>query len=483
MSDFGALNTALSALYAHRRALEVTGQNISNANTDGYSRQRVDLVADAGPTLPAIHSPWTGGGQGVDVTSVSRTRDGFLESRALAEHASLAALDVEKATLARVEEALGEPGDSGLQRIMDEYWMMWEQVSTNPDLIDMRGSLIEKGREITDTLNRAVQNFSSIWDSNRELLKATIDDVNVTAGGIAQLNATIQTAVQGGLSPNDLMDQRDQLVMSIAESVGVRVVPGEDGVVNLFVGGSPLVKGKYTEKLQVVGPDAFGAIPNPSVGASPHVAVVWAQSGRTAGVTGGSAAGNLSALNSTLPTYRERLDQVANKLGTSVNTLHESGYDLDGAPGEGFFGDAVVGPPFFAASIRVALTDPRKIAASDVAPAIDPRTGLPVRNLGEGNARAMALLGNQTGGVNHVYRSVVADLGQHAGAVNSRSGFQASVVQTLDAQREGFSGVNLDEEMANMVAFQHAYNGAARYMSAIDEMLDTLINRTGTVGR
>ncbi len=483
MSDFGALNTALSALYSHRRALEVTGQNISNSNTDGYSRQRADLVADAGPVLPAIHSTWRGAGQGVDVVGVSRTRDGFLESRALAEHAAMKTLSGEQATLARIEDTLGEPGDAGLQKILDDFWNLWAELPSAVETAAVRGSLIEKGREVTQTLNRAVHNFSSIWDSNRELLSATVDDVNVAAAGVAQLNKTIQTAVQSGLSPNDLMDQRDKLIMRIAEAVGVRVVPGSDGVVNLFVAGAPLVHGQYTEKLALTGPDFFGAIPNPSAGSSPHVAIVWAESGRDAKVATGSAAGNLSALKSTLPTYRERLDKVANNVGTAVNSVHAAGYDLDGAAGGDFFGDAVVGPPFFAASIRVALTDPRKIAASDVAPTTDPATGAPVPNLGEGNAEAIALLGNAPGGVNHVYRSLIADLGQHAGAVNSRTGFQASVVQTVDGQREGFSGVNLDEEMANMVAFQHAYNGAARYMSAIDEMLDTLINRTGTVGR
>src|SRR3954451_3950853 len=120
-STFGGLNTALSALYAQRRGLDVTGQNIANANTEGYSRQRVDMRSIGGQEVPALYSVWNGAGAGVDIASVSRTRDAFLEARGRAEHGQAAYLTSQAQTFSNIESIFQEPSDTAMQSQLDDY--------------------------------------------------------------------------------------------------------------------------------------------------------------------------------------------------------------------------------------------------------------------------------------------------------------------------------------------------------------------------
>src|SRR5690242_9209640 len=121
MGDFSSLNVALTALHAQQKGLDITGQNISNANTEGYSRQRVEMQAVEGQTTPSLWSRADGAGSGVSITGISRARDQFLELRGLQEHASNTNLTRTQSVLGRVELLFAEPGDNGLQAAMSDY--------------------------------------------------------------------------------------------------------------------------------------------------------------------------------------------------------------------------------------------------------------------------------------------------------------------------------------------------------------------------
>ena len=466
MSTFSGLNTATTALWAQRRGLDVTGQNIANVNTDGYSRQRVDLEAISGSAVPAFHSTSPGIGQGVNAAEVIRIRDSFLEGRGHTEHANHAQLVAQSEALELVEQAFREPGDTGIQKMMSEMWAGWQDVANAPDDPAARGQVLKRLETLVGGLHFSQQQLNGQWDQTRENLAVLVADVNAAAENIASLNVAIKRATQSDLPSNDLADQRDMLIMKLADQVGATVRPGKDGALDVIVGGMSLVSGGSSTTFALAGstdPDTAAADPLRLVTAAGNFAVR----------AGGTAAGQLTALNTIVPGYRAQLDDIAGGLATALNGTHSAGFDLYGDAGTAILGSS--GGPITASTISVVITDPKRIAASSVGP------GTP--NLDRGNADAIAQLANSVTGVDAGYRKMIVELGVQSAVSQRNLGIQASITTTVDAARDSVAGVNLDEELTNMLSYQHAYAAAGRMITAIDEALDVLINRTGLVGR
>jgi flagellar hook-associated protein 1 FlgK len=455
VSDFNGLRIALSSLYAQRKALQVTGQNIANVNTEGYSRQRVELVADSGPSTPAIESRYAGPGMGVLTGDTTRLRDQFLELRSYQEHAVDSGLQESQSVLSRIELAFDEPSDDGLSKLIAGFLAAFDDVANNPEDMAARAQLVEQGRTLMSGFTQLDNALAMQRSSSIDELGSLVDEVNQAAARVAELNQNITSAINNGFSPNELMDQRDQLIGQMAEQVGVTVRPSEDGTVNVFIGGTAIVRGTQVSPLRV------------EVGTDPAqtVRVTWAADSYPAGVAG-SAGGLLSGINEVIPRYRDGLTAVAQQVADDVNAVHRTGYALDGSTNRDFFvtdpsGRFVVDPAIVA--------DPKLVAASASAGAT--RDGSVAQQIAE------------LTGVGDTYQRLVVGLGVESQATNRRVDVQASIVEHVDAARESAAGVNLDEEMASMLQFQHAYDAAARFLTAVDQTLDTLINQTGLVGR
>ena len=468
MSTFSSLNAATTALWAQRRGLDVTGQNIANVNTEGYSRQRADLRAISSSTTPAFFSTSSGIGAGVNADDVIRIRDAFLESRGHTEHSTNARLTTENETLELVEQAFREPGDTGIQSLLSDMWSGWGDVANNPQDLPARSQLLRRLETLVGGFHATASNLDGQWSQTRENFEVLVADVNATAASIAELNQSIKQATQSGMPANELSDRRDLLVLKLAEQVGASVRPAGNGVVDVIVGGLTLVAGSTSSRLAVAGatdPDDASVDPLRVVTATGNFNVR----------PGGTAEGQVSTLNTIIPTYRAKLDGLAADLATALNGGHGSGYDLDGLPGTDLLSGG--GGPVTAASLTVLTADPRRIAAS----AVPPGAGGPA--LDNGNADAISQLRLLSPGVDTGYRQMIVDLGVQAAVTGRNLDIQSVITAQVDAARESVAGVNIDEEMANMLSFQHAYSAAARVVTAIDESLDVLINRTGVVGR
>jgi flagellar hook-associated protein FlgK len=471
VSTFSALNAATTALWAQRRALDVTGQNIANVNTEGYSRQRADLQAIGGSPVPAFYSTSPGIGAGVNAEGVQRIRDAFLEGRGHTEHGNSARLVAEADAYTQVESSFREPGDTGIQSLMGEMWAAWGDVDNGPHELASRGQVLETLKTLVGGLQFSHASMGAQWEQTRDNLGVLVADVNEAAESVAQLNQAIQRAVQSGLPANDLTDQRDVLVMKLSEQVGATVRPGEDGMVDVVVGGMSLVSKSTASALAIagsMGPDDVGTDP-------PRL--ITAAGGFTVRA-GGTAAGQLNALNDIIPGYRGDLDAFAINLANALNTAHGLGYDLDGNAGKPLLGVPPPGGVLTASTISVLVTEPREVAASQLPP--DPIDG-PM--LDSSNADAISQLRLSPTGPDANYRAMIVELGVQAAVTERNLGIQQVITTQVDAARESVAGVNLDEEMANMLSFQHAYSAAGRLVTAIDETLDVLINRTGLVGR
>ena len=478
MSTFSGLSVGLSSLYAQRRGLELTGHNIANSNTEGYSRQRLRLEANGGPIVPAIHSMWNGAGNGVTAADVQRLRDVFLEARSVQERGTDAGLRGGQVLLGRVEAILAEPGDSGIQSQLADFWAGWDDVANQPDSLAARSQLLERSHTLASGLNGAAERLEKQWSASREQLDATVQDINATAASVAEYNEAIMSATKAGLSPHDLADQRDLMVQRLGELAGVTLRSGDAGSVDVYLGGTALVRGDAAERLAVTGP---ASMPKPKIAPpeptrTPLVGLTWERDGYPIS-TGGSSGGLVQGVNDVLPRYRDQLSELSGKLLTQVNGVHAKGFDKSGAPGGAFFTASGDG------RLTLAFTDPAKVAASG-SNVTDPQTGAVISgDRGGANAARLAELSAAKGGPDEVYRQIVVGLGVEAQTANRRVDIQTNILSQIDAAREAEAGVNLDEEMTSMLAYQRAYEGAARFVSAVDQMLDTLINRTGIVGR
>jgi flagellar hook-associated protein FlgK len=464
VSTFSGLNAATTSLWAQRRALDVTGQNIANVNTEGYSRQRAEMQAIGGSPVPAFYSTSTGIGAGVNADKVIRIRDAFLEGRGHTEMANSARLTAVNETYELVEQAFREPGDTGIQSLMAEMWAGWGDVANHPEDPAARGQVIQRLNTLVGGIQFSQSQLGSQWDQTRENLGVLVADVNASAQTVAQLNQAIQRAIQSKLPANDLMDKRDLLVTKLADQIGATVRPQEDGVVDVMVGGISLVAGSSATAFEVTGsidPDTVSLDPPRIVTAGSGYAVR----------PGGRAEGQLTALNDVIPAYRAKLDGTAADLVASINGLHTTGFDAAGNAGTDLLGP--VPGPVTADNLTVLISDPSLIAASALAGAA---------NTDNGVAKQIANLRLSTTGTDAQYRAMIVELGVQAAVSDRNLGIQQVITAQVDAARESVAGVNIDEEMTNMLSYQHAYSAAGRLVTAIDEMLDVLINRTGLVG-
>jgi len=453
---FQGLNTSLSALYSSRLALETTGNNIANVNTEGYSRQRV-RQSEINNSFVSFHGNDSNVGVGVRVEDITRLRDQFLEARGLTEHSRTEEFQRAADTLATIELAFGEPGENGLQNQLSEFWSSWDKLASNPGDLATRSQVLELGQSVVSNFTQASSALTSLTANSMSVLKSDVDQINAMAQNIADLNLAIQSDTNAGNSPNALLDQRDRLIAGISKLAGVTVQPTKAGSVAVLVNGYALVRDDRAVRLQV---DDSGS----------PVQLRWdgdndattTNEGNPALVTSGDIGGLMTTISGTVPKYRALLDGVAAKFISTVNAQHTAGQDKNGVAGLNFFTGTN------AASIAVnpvVAADPQRIAAAT----------LGAGSLDAENARKMADLANLVSGADSDYRQLINILGTESQRSTRQYETQNSITNSVDAARDSVSGVSLDEEMTNMVRFQHSYNAAAKYLTVLNDTMDSLM--------
>jgi flagellar hook-associated protein 1 FlgK len=400
-------------------------------------------------------------GGGVTVTSIRRLADAFVDARQRDAYAQSAFADGRAQALTSAEQVLGEPSDTGLAKQLTEFWSSWQGVANSPDSIPARQGLLSKAATIVGTIQQGRLNVDSVYTDTRNQLNALVTQVNSTAAGIADLNDKIRAASAGGQVPNELVDQRDQLVLMLSRLTGATARNQDDGTVSVSVNGIGVVMGTRSTSLQVSGGDQIDTL------TSNPLQLTWS-SGAGATFGSGQLGAVVDSLTSTYPDLAASFDDVATTLATSVNTLHSTAQDLDGtATGDFFTGTT-------AKTLAVAVTNPRGVGAAAV-------SGSP--SLDNSIADQIAQLSTSKSGPDIRWGAIVAAAGVSSAQAQTQMSVRTAIQNQADANRASASGVSIDEEMSNMLMYQRSYEGAGRVMTTIDEMLDTLINRTGQVGR
>jgi len=549
----GLLGIATSGLMAAQRGLTTTGHNIANVNTDGYSRQRTEQVE----RLPSF----TGAGfvgNGVDVASITRSYDSFLNTQLRSSLSAHAELETYHGMAAQVDNFIADP-DASLSPSLQSFFNSVQDVVNDPTSIAARRVMLTEGETLVQRFNVLNSRMDDLRSQVNQSLSTNIDEINGLAKGIASLNERIVVAYnQAGKPPNDLLDQRDQLAEQLAQKVGTSLFEQKDGTLSVFIGsGQALVMGSMANQLSLQNSPYDPNQKDIAITAGGSNAVVV-----TSAISGGEIGGLLRFGSEILDPAQNALGRIAAGLAATFNAQHLTGSDLSGNAGANFFsdvtnpaigqyswfnkqtngGNAVLsvafdnsagnGPADLTASdyrldydganytltrlndntqfnsatgtftvdglnigigsgsaaandsflirpfrrtagdLTVSLTDPREIAAAG-SPFTGPGDNTNARALAQLQTTASLLSGKAT--YQDAYNEIVGDVGTLTHAAEIDSTAQKQLLDHARQARDSVSGVNLDEEAANLLRYQQAYQAAAQLIPVLSEMFDTLI--------
>jgi flagellar hook-associated protein 1 FlgK len=475
MSTFGGLNTAFTGLTAARRGMEVVGQNITNATTDGYTRQRVETSAVAAPGNASFMRTGVEPGAGVSVDAIARLSNELLNGRVRTTAGESGYWGIRSSVLDRLETSLREPSDEGLSASLQDFWAGWQDVANRPGDPAAGGVLLERSSVLASQIAQGYTSAATEWAGIRTQTAAIASDVNSLAAEVAGLNGQIRQVLASGAAPNELLDQRDQRATELASLTGATVRSRPDGTVDIVLGGNSLVTGDRARAVTVAGPVRLE-----DATAANSVQLEWAdRPGVAIAVDGGELLGALSVLapadasgkGGAIAEAAAAYNKLATELRTQVNALHNAGVTAAGTPGGDFFA-ATVGVPA-ALGLTIVPADASQIAA-----------GGQLAGDGKGTiADKISQLSTSDGGPGSVWNSYVVRVGVESRATGQQLDLADRATSAASNDQLSQASVDLDEETTLLLTYQHAYQGAARVMTAIDEMLDVLINRTGVVGR
>jgi flagellar hook-associated protein 1 len=447
VSSFMGLETTLRGILAQQLALNVTGHNIANANTPGYTRQTARMEASVPYTEPGTSRPPQAGqlGTGVTVAEYERVRDTFIDVQLRAQTMRASAAEATRDGLQQVELALAEPSSNGLNSLLERYWSAWHDVSNSPENVATRQALAQSAASLVDGFRTFVSQLDTIASQTADNVTATLADVNSIGRQIGLLNDTISRARLVGDQPNDLLDQRDVLLDRLAQLGNVSVTEGALGSVDVTIGGATLVSGTTASTL--------------------------AETDFTS-LTSGKRGGPLRPPRHRPPRipgddrrHRERADHADEHAARGRLRPRRRGRRR-----------------LFHRHRRRRhrrreriLASPSLIAASGNGTPGNADNALAIANL-----RSTPVVGGST--IDTAYVQLVTTVGSDAQEAQRTLENAALLAGSLEDRRQSVSGVSLDEEMTNLVKFQRGYQASARAMSAVDSMLETLITRTGRVG-
>lgn len=610
-STFGGLNTLVRSLYANQVSLNTVGHNIANANTAGYSRQRVNLVTTAPQKIYGGSNGSYHLGTGVDVQSVTRSRDTFVDKQMWKESASLGYGAATYDVLSRLEGVISEPTETGIQTVLNKFWTAWQNLSTNASNESVRTAVRQRGVELVDAIQLASQQMKDNIKDINSTLEIKVDQVNRITSEIASLNGQISLVEMGGRDhANDLRDRRDYLTDQLSVLVKVNVYEDRQGNYNIDSGNLSLVN--MNESITLATTQDMSSPLFTYYGVEVNKIVVAASNApgarsEDAHFNGGEISGLLTARDSDTSGVRaflDKMDTISQFLLRDFNEVHKSGYGTDDSTGILFFGnqdidyDAAgwkpgVGGWISELCVNKALFNTadglQKIAAKTQPGTLEVRQNHPhssgqlsvngsysgasgreyvvrtnsvdasgnvlevsystdggatwttaakdasvttapfVFKLDNGLTVTIASNGTNAGGtgtpidytmadtytftptqgnasgdnailmgnrlkvdkrellgrasLDTYYNALTGSLGIQVQAADRLVDNQTTLITQITNWRESTSGVNMDEEMSDMIRFQKGYSAASRVVTAIDEMLDKLINGTGVVGR
>lgn len=449
---FHGISIASNALRAFQRELDVTGNNLANVDTQGYTRQRVQLNSHQ-PSLEGNYYV----GNGVKIEGVSRIRDSFLDARNWQAQAGLGNAEAQRSAMTQIEGLFNEPTDSGISAALDSFFNSFSGLSSNPNDSGKRVEVQLSGKTLAFRIRQGYKDLSDLKSQLQSSVDTTIKQVQDLSQKVADLNKQIRAASATGGTPNDLADQRDQAISDLSALVDISTHTFSDGTVSVNLNQQPLVQGTDAYKV----PTSYNSATMQLTGGTVPVDV---RSGKLAGL--------LSSMQN-VNSYMSNLDNMANTLRTAINGPHATGTSPSGATGLNFFKDVTSGPQNGAIDFDLdtaVAADPNNIA-SGLGKAGDGSIALALSKVRDTTQTA---LGGKT--IGNYYANMASSIGQTSSFYKNSYDTQKAVLDQVQAQISGTSGVNLDEEMTNLLRFQRSYQASAKALTTFDQVTEELLN-------
>jgi flagellar hook-associated protein 1 FlgK len=465
------LAQAKSALAAAQVGMNTTAKNVSNVNTQGYSRQRVEFQNGQ----PENFGPFPVGG-GVEISSVSRASNEFLTRRIIDEINTLGKHQGVSEVYNQLEVLFQEDGDVGVSGIVSKFFNDLRTLSTQPDAVPLRAAVRESAEGITNRFRNLSEGIDQVNGDLDRRIEGNIAQVNDLTDEITKRNRQImEIEAQGSrVVANDERDARDLALQKLSEIIEIQVTPIENGGINVSSGRlGPLVVGADRVKMQAFRSNVGATDGNMRVflldearGAQPRDV--------TDRIESGSLGGYIQVRDNSVSGIKFKLDSLAYNLAQEINSIHRNAYNRNDTNGVDFFKDL---GSLKDASKTLSLSDEIKNDLSNIATASK-------QNASGDNSAVLRMTDLQNAAIfdggksnfSDMASGLVGELGVQTRAANQNVETQKSLVDQLDMFRKEVSGVSLDEEAMDMLKFQKLFDASAKMIQVADGMLDTVLN-------
>ena len=463
---FATLNLGTRSLQTQQTGVEVAGQNLANINNPAYARQRAQIQ-----TSTTIQSAVGPQGTGAQVAAIQQIRNLMLDGVVRSELSDGGYWNAQQSALQYTQAKLGEfinstgsvtsldGGAQGLANGLSDLFSAFQGLTSPGAGATERTLLMTRAQSLATRFNQTATSLGSIRDTLNNSLTGDVKEANSLLASIAELNQQITGAEGGsGGAANDLRDLREQKLEELAKLVDFKTSDGNHGAINITIGGTQLISdSQLLDTLATYDAGGGQMLIRTVAGATPLT------------LTGGQMQGTIDARDGALATLQNSLDTLAAQLITQVNAVHSAGFSLTGTTGADFF----TGTNAATMGVNAALvSDPSLVQAAGVAGA--PGNNTVALALAQLASAPQAGLANQT--FSTAYNQTVAHLGYALSDANTQVADNSKLTEMLLQQRDSVSGVSVDEEMADLIRFQKAYQASAKLVTTVDEMLDTVIS-------
>lgn len=558
MSLFSVLNTATRGLAASQLAMGVVGQNISNADVEGYSRKRVNLSADY-----AYNPAYGQIGIGVEVVNIERVRNEYIDQQIRKQNQMLGMYEETDYTLQSIENVFVEPSDTGILHFVDQFFDTWQNMANNPSDPSARTMIRTNGEIMVDVFHNAANQLQNLRQTRNDEISNRVDSINQMIKTLSNLNEEIGAVEVSNQNANDSRDKRDQVLKELSKIIDIDTIENEYGQVTVTTGGSILVSPVDYQTLET----SSSTFKLDDGTTQTDIAICFSNSKRICNPTGGELKGLFESRDKIIPHYQDQLDTLAASIVETVNKQHKEGYTLGGYSGVAFFDELVTGASDIELSASI-KTDIQNIAAAsgnqtypaatttlpagahdygvdpiqlytdsaatplvnaknivqgtvivsspsvtlkenidyhidytngtiqmltngydaeDLTIKFDYRTGgfagpgdnsnaLSIANLRDGLLMNPDVLGNGTATFTEYYSAMVGEIGLNRNEASSNIDTRTYLVNQYETQQDSIAGVSLDEEMTNLIKYQHTYQASARLVTTANTMFDALLN-------
>ena len=462
------MNIAQRSMMNSQTGLQTVSHNIANKNTEGYSRQRLEIQSTAPTSMGRVQI-----GTGAKTQAVTRTNNPHLEKQIQFEQMKLGFGEGKMAYLNRVENIFNEQVNKGLNHFMGEFFNAFRELSNYPESLPIRTQVKETAWNMTQDFKRINDQLKKIQSEIDNEIEGEINEVNRLAQEIADLNEKIEHVEITGASANDHRDRRDQALKDLGEKINIKYAEVENGKVNVTAGNTVVLVSGYS-----AGELKGGSTPATATKRESNSDIFFQPNPNaseykvTTQISGGKLGGMLEVRDKVINDVLGKVDKLAFTLAESINEVHQMGFDQKGRPAGKFF---KIDSEFDFAS-KIELNDLISSDVSFISAGLMPNAPADNRVANVISSLQYKPLLNGEDTLDDFYNGLVGELSVITKKSKSLFEHQAESLSQLKNIRESISGVSIDEETVKMIEYQKAFDASAKLIKTADEMLDTVIN-------